>query len=222
MNGFLFRIIGIALLLLPGLLRAGDSPPKANVMVIFADDLGFSDLGCQGIQTDLKTPNIDSLASGGVRMTSGYVTAPQCVPSRGGLISGRYQNRFGLEANGRSLDGFNQQFTLPERLKEAGYVTGMAGKWHLGPEQEIASHGFDKFFFKQSNAAGFWNMNLEGKDVRPVQYQGGGYHIDVCSTFASSFIERFKDRPFFFYLAMRLRTYYDFYLDGKPAPPLKR
>ena len=69
--------------------RGDDTRP--NVIVFFTDDHGYSDLGCQEIQSDLKTPNIDALAAGGVRMTSGYVTAPQCVPSRAGLLAGRSQ-----------------------------------------------------------------------------------------------------------------------------------
>ena len=97
----------LTLLLVPAL-RA-EQPP--NIIVIFSDDHGYTDLACQGIETDLKTPHLDALANGGVRMTSGYVTAPQCVPSRGGLMTGRYQNRFGLESNPEPLDGFNLSHT---------------------------------------------------------------------------------------------------------------
>ena len=69
---------------------------KPNVIIIFADDLGYADLGCQG-SLDVKTPHIDKLAENGIRFTDGYVTAPQCGPSRAGLLTGRYQNRFGFE-----------------------------------------------------------------------------------------------------------------------------
>jgi arylsulfatase B len=80
-------------------LSAGNHPAhKPNVIIILADDLGYADLGCQG-STEVKTPNIDSIAANGVRFTAGYVTAPQCCPSRAGLMTGRYQNRFGFEAN---------------------------------------------------------------------------------------------------------------------------
>ena len=73
-----------------------EKPP--NVIVFFTDDHGYADLSCQEVLPDVRTPNIDKLAVGGVRMTNGYITAPQCVPSRGGLLTGRYQNKFGLES----------------------------------------------------------------------------------------------------------------------------
>ena len=153
---------------------------------------------------------MDALAKGGVRMTDGYCTAPQCVPSRGGLISGQYQTKWGLESNPQFQDAaimkrFDELETIPERLQKAGYVTGMAGKWHLGPSRAdaIAAHGFDKAFHKNSNGPGHWNMNLEGEDVEPQVQKGGGYHIDLISEFACSFIDRFHDKPFFFYLACR-------------------
>jgi uncharacterized sulfatase len=103
------------------------------------------------------------------------------------------------------MERFNQLETLPERLQKAGYVTGMAGKWHLGINEsdKIAAHGFDKVFLKRNNAPGHWNMDLDGKDIEPQMQKGGGYHLDLVSTFACTFIERFKDKPFFFYLAYR-------------------
>ncbi len=181
-------------------------PP--NVIVVYTDDHGYSDLGCQGVFDDVKTPHIDALAAGGVRMANGYCTAPQCVPSRGGLLSGQYQNRFGLESNPDLQDAsvmkrFDAVTTLPERLRKAGYTTGMAGKWHLGPDHQITDHGFDQAFFKHSNAPGFWNMNLDGQSIEPTQQNGGGYHIDLISDFACAFIERYQKQPFFFYLACR-------------------
>jgi uncharacterized sulfatase len=152
---------------------------KPNIIVIFTDDHGYADLSCQGVFDDVRTPYMDSLARGGVRMTSGYATAPQCGPSRAGLISGQYQNKFGLDANGAGREA-TQRFwdldLLPERLKKAGYVTGMAGKSHLGSNDsgELTQLGFDKVYFKHSNAPGHWNMNLEGKDMAPQVQKGGG------------------------------------------------
>ena len=186
------------------------SERKPNIIVIFTDDHGYADLSCQGVFDDVKTPHIDALATGGVRMTDGYCTAPQCVPSRGGLISGQYQTKWGLESNPQFKDAatmkrFDQLETIPERLQRAGYATGMAGKWHLGPgtADAISAHGFDKVFNKNSNGPGNWNMNLEGEDITPQTQKGGGYHIDMVSDFACAFIDRFQDKPFFFYLACR-------------------
>ncbi len=185
---------------------------KPNVIVIYTDDYGYSDLGCMGIKTDLKTPNMDALANGGVRMTQGYITAPQCSPSRCGLMSGQYQGRFGMDTNGSWGDvaGLSERFfnlkTLPDRMKAAGYVTGMAGKSHLGSNEsaKITELGFDKVFFKHSDSAGSWNMNLKGEDIPPQeQPKKSGYHLELTTDFACAFIERFKSQPFFFYLAYR-------------------
>lgn len=195
-------------MLTPDNQTAQTAAERPNIIVIFTDDHGYADLRCQGVFGDMKTPNIDALAAGGVRMTDGYVTAPQCVPSRGGLLSGQYQNKLGLESNTEfttpgGLDGFNRALTIAERLKKAGYATGMAGKWHLGPGNKIIDHGFDKVFYKNSNAPGIANIDLEGNDAPLGKEETGMYHLDACSTVACSFIERFKDKPFFFYLAYR-------------------
>lgn len=182
------------------LLVAAEPPRKPNVIVFFSDDHGWADLGAQGIQSDLRTPNLDALAAGGLRAVSGYVTAPQCVPSRAGLLTGRYQNRFGVESNADPLDGFSTQRTLAQRLKAAGYATGMAGKWHLGPPNRIAGLGFDDVFYQ----GGTWtNFDLEGKDVKPGIPNETLYHLDAHSAAACAFIQRHQDQPFFFYLAYR-------------------
>ncbi|NQT11623.1 MAG: sulfatase-like hydrolase/transferase, partial [Planctomycetes bacterium] len=112
--------------------QTADVPSKPNIIVVFTDDQGWADLSCQAAVADVDTPHIDRLAREGVRMEAGYVTAPQCVPSRAGLLSGRYQQRFGVDHNGQGPLPLAVE-TLPARLQKAGYVTGMVGKWHLEP-----------------------------------------------------------------------------------------
>lgn len=185
--------------------------PKPNIIVIFTDNHGYADLSCQGIMKDVKTPNIDSIAANGVRMASGYVTAPQCGPSRCGLISGQYQGKFGMDNNGSwgDVSGLKEKFfslnNLPKRMKSVGYTTGMAGKSHLGSDDsaDLVKLGFDRAFFKHSDGPGHWNMDLTGKDVPPQVQKGGDYHLEAITAFACTFIERFKTQPFFFYLAYR-------------------
>lgn len=198
MNRLIFLILS-----LPALLLARPLGEKPNLIVIFTDDHGYADLSCQGILGDVRTPHIDALAAAGVRATNGYVTAPQCVPSRAGLLIGKHQNRFGVESNGMSLDGFNAEQTIAERLKTAGYATGQIGKWHLGPSNAITDHGFDDVFAKNANRPGWANYNLEGADVDGGKEDSKLYHIDACSEAAKAFIRRHSDEPFFLYLAYR-------------------
>lgn len=176
---------------------------RPNIIVIFSDDHGWADLGCQGVQKDIRTPNLDTLAADGLRATCGYVTAPQCVPSRAGLLTGRYQPRFGLESNGSALDGFNAQQTIASRLKAAGYATGMAGKWHLGPPQEITRHGFDDVFHSMGAGPVWANFDLDGKTVPGGSVKCDRYHLEADAAAACAFIKRHRDQPFFFYLAYR-------------------
>ncbi len=180
-----------------------------NLLVIFTDDQGWADLGCQGVYGDVRTPNIDELARTGLRCTAGYVTAPQCVPSRAGLLTGMYQNRFGVESNRvvrrpGGLAGFNEQLTLAERLRELGYVTGMAGKWHLGPVGEIPRHGFDYVYARTGRGPAWSNFDTRtGKRVPGRARPDREYHVDACTRAACAFIRANRDRPFFFYLAYR-------------------
>ncbi|MEM9186572.1 MAG: sulfatase-like hydrolase/transferase, partial [Planctomycetota bacterium] len=108
---------------------AGAAPPP-NFVVGFVDDLGYADVGAQRQASDVRTPQIDRVCEGGVRCTAGYITAPQCSPSRAGLITGRYQQRFGLNHIPDCPLPLGET-TLAERLKPAGYTSGMVGKWHL-------------------------------------------------------------------------------------------
>lgn len=105
---------------------------RPNVVLIFTDDHGYADLGCMGLVDDVETPHLDRLAAEGVCFTNGYITAPQCCPSRAGLMTGRYQQKFGFESNGKGPLPLKEK-TIADRLSAVGYRTGMVGKWHLEP-----------------------------------------------------------------------------------------
>lgn len=176
---------------------------KPNIIVFYTDDHGFADLGIRGIDKDVRTPHLDALARSGVVARHGYSTAPQCVPSRGGLMTGRFQGRFDLDNNGSALDGFNKQTTIATRLQNAGYVTAQFGKWHLGPQNEITRHGFKHVFSQHSQAKFAANITLDGQDRPMSDLAPDAYHLDGCSQAAASIIERYKDDPFFLYVAFR-------------------
>jgi arylsulfatase A-like enzyme len=109
---------------------------KPNIILIYSDDHGYADLGVQGSVTDIKTPNLDAMAREGIRFKRGYVSAPQCVPSRAGVMTGRYQQRFGVEDNTKGPLPL-EELTIAERLKPAGYVSCQVGKWHLEPPHAV-------------------------------------------------------------------------------------
>ena len=144
----------------------GDQP---NIVLLLADDLGYGELGCQG-NLEIPTPAIDSISSSGARFTQAYVTAPNCSPSRAGLLTGKIPTRFGYEFNpigarneavGVGLP--SEQLTLAEALHDQGYTTGLIGKWHLGGEATYHPHrhGFDEFF----------GFSHEGHYFAPLPYR---------------------------------------------------
>ena len=178
-------------------------PAKPNIIVFYTDDHGHADLGIHGVVKDIKTPNLDALARSGVMARHGYSTAPQCVPSRGGLMTGKFQGRFNLDNNGSALDGFNKETTIATRLQNAGYATAQFGKWHLGPTPEIPPHGFKHTFSQHAQRPFSSNITLDGKDQPLGDLPPSMYHIDGCSKAAASIIERYKDQPFFLYIAYR-------------------
>jgi arylsulfatase A-like enzyme len=129
-------------------------PDHPNIVIILADDLGYGDVGFNGCP-DIPTPNMDSIASNGVLCPDGYVTHPFCSPSRGALLTGRYQQRYGHEhqpvvssgEDGPNPSGLpSQELVLPQLLRPAGYVCGLIGKWHLGNKLTPTQRGFDEFF----------------------------------------------------------------------------
>ncbi len=176
---------------------------KPNIIVFYTDDHGYADLGIQGFLKDIKTPNIDMLARSGVLARHGYSTAPQCVPSRAGLMTGKFQSRFGVENNGDDLAGFDKETTLADRLQQAGYITAQFGKWHLGPGSQIPKHGFKHTFSQNSQGKFSSNVTLDGEDRSMGETPAEIYHVDGCSRAVAALIERYKDKPLFLYVAYR-------------------
>lgn len=178
-------------------------PP--NVVLILGDDMGYADLGVQGA-TDIPTPSIDAIAKNGVRFTNGYVSAPQCSPTRAGLLTGRYQERFGHEFNlSPSDDAFGlplTETTIADRMKAAGYATALVGKWHLGVEPQFhpLKRGFDEFF-------GFLGgLHAYEPGRAPVmrgttEVSESEYLTDAIGREAVAFIDRNAAKPFFLYVA---------------------
>ncbi len=178
---------------------------RPNVLLIVADDLGWGELGCQG-NAEIPTPNIDSLAMNGIRFTSGYVSGPYCSPTRAGLMSGRYQQRFGHEFNPgpTAPDQFLfKQATIANRLKAAGYATGMFGKWHLGDgESHPLKRGFDEYYGFLGGAHSYLeigqrrNAILRGNEpVEKMEFTT----LDFARE-ATNFIDKNRDKPWFVYL----------------------
>jgi len=206
-------VLGVA-----AVVAAERSPAKPNVLLIMADDLGYADLGVNG-GCEVRTPNLDALAAAGVRCTNGYVSAPYCSPSRAGMLTGRYQTHFGHEFNphvgdeatlGLPLD----QRTMADRLRGAGYVTSLVGKWHQGfsAAHHPLARGFDHYFGflvgghnyllhkdaeAKFGAAHSHDMIYRDRAVQKLE----GYTTDLFTDEAIGFIDRNPAKPWFLYLA---------------------
>lgn len=183
---------------------------RPNIVMIVADDMGYADIGVHGSK-DIPTPNIDALARAGIRFTDAYVTGPHCSPTRAGLLTGRYQQRFGHEVNmgagagpdaGLSLG----ETTMADRLKTAGYRTALFGKWHLGLGERLhpLARGFDEFYGFLGGGHSYFEAASEGMNALLEgrrRVEATGYLTDVLTDRAVDFIKREKSRPFFLYLA---------------------
>ncbi|MBI5706127.1 MAG: sulfatase [Armatimonadetes bacterium] len=182
---------------------------KPNIVLIVADDLGYGELGCYGGK-EVPTPNIDSLAKDGVRLTDGYVSCPVCAPTRAGLMTGRYGPRFGFELNPGPQQNASSGFGLPksektlaERLKAEGYATGMVGKWHLGYKDGLTppDRGFDSFFGFLGGAHNYRRSGQGGAILRGKEKTTGAAYLTYAfGREAVGFIEANKRHPFFLYL----------------------
>ncbi|QXD30579.1 sulfatase-like hydrolase/transferase [Candidatus Pelagisphaera phototrophica] len=195
-----------------------------NLVIIMTDDQGYADVGFNGCE-DIPTPNIDRIAHEGVRFTNGYVTYSVCSPSRAGLITGRYQGRFGHRRN-PTLNPFDENAGLPleeenmaEILKKIDYHTGYVGKWHLGthPKFRPNARGFDEFYGFESGGHRYFPEDLTYQRIEDVDRKGAWYNTkllrndrrvetdeyltDEFSHEAVDFINKNQEKPFLLFLS---------------------
>ena len=189
-----------------------EMPP--NIIVILADDAGYADFGFQGSR-EFRTPNIDALAQEGVTFTAAYATTPFCSPSRAGLLTGRYPQRFGYEFNlthapppgvdPNFMGLAREEMTLGDHFRSGGYRTIAVGKWHVGalPQFHPNARGFDEFYGFLGGGSTYFaeqvregTMERNGRPVRPTAYL-----TDDFAREAADYISANRDRPFLLYLA---------------------
>ncbi len=184
-----------------------------NIIIFFADDAGFADFSMNG-NKEILTPNIDAIAANGIKFTNAYVSGPVCSPSRAGLLTGRYQQRFGHEYNiGGNFTNTDPdsiglaigEKTVADFLMEQGYHTGLIGKWHLGERDQFHpnTRGFDEFFGMLKGSSGYHsgmakNIQRNGTPVEPMSLP---YLTDAFGDEAVSFVQKNKENPFFLFLS---------------------
>jgi arylsulfatase A-like enzyme len=197
---------------------------KPNVVIFLVDDMGFADIGPYGVK-DTKTPNLDRLAKSGVKFFNSYSNGPVCTPTRCGLMTGRYQQRYGLEwailpaqkEAGLSAD----EPTLPRILGNAGYKSGMFGKWHLGADPKFGpiAHGFGEFFgILGGNVDLYTHDNINGthdlwEGVESVRREG--YLTELLTDRAVKFVDAHAKEPFFLYVPFN-SVHWPFQPPGRP------
>ncbi len=184
------------------------TPARPNIVLILTDDMGWADLGSYGA-VDVRTPNLDALAAAGARFTDFYANGVLCTPTRAGLISGRYQQRYGVEvalsspkpAGDAGLKA--SPYSLPALLRTSGYATALVGKWHLGytPVHSPNAHGFDYFFGLKSGYHDFYTHR--GRDGNPDLWENDqpvertGYMTDLITAQSIKFVQEHAQQPFF-------------------------
>jgi arylsulfatase A len=213
-----------------GLTAAGLSPgsgqgrataSRPNILLIFSDDQGMGDLSCYG-HSDIPTPNLDRLASDGVRMSQFYAAAPVCTPSRFGLLTGMAPNRsrdsligplmFAQDSD-KSRGIREHEVTLASMLKSVGYSTGLIGKWHLGhgdPRFFPLRHGFDSFIGLTGGCIDYWKYaygNIPDWYRNEDRVDCRGYATDVLADEAVAWLQEHRTGPFFLYLSFNSPHY---------------
>ena len=214
----MIRHIAVATcLLLAGTDLLADETRKPNFVVIMVDDMGYAGVSCFG-NPYFKTPEIDRLAAEGMKLTDFHSSGTVCSPTRAGLLTGRYQQRAGIEAvihpvadHPEHRKGLQKsETTFAELLKQAGYTTGIVGKWHQGYPHDLAdyhpqNHGFDEFIGYHSGNIDFvshvGDHNKHDWWHGRKQTQEKGYATDLINRYAVEFIERHRDKPFCLYVS---------------------